>query len=152
MTHDHHDHDHHDHDHHDHDHDHGHDRQFYGVIPVFLVDDVVATAEYYRDVLGFEVDFIYGEPATYASVSRDDAIINLSRSEPPGRRNSVSTLSAGNGVDAYIVVSDIDDVYEEVVSHGARTTMAPADQDYGMREFLIEDMNGYRLLLGEDIE
>jgi hypothetical protein len=27
---------------------------FYGALPVFRVEDVTTTAEYYRDVLGFE--------------------------------------------------------------------------------------------------
>ena len=130
-------------------HEHG-ERHFFGVVPVFLVDDVVAAAEYYRDVLGFEVDFIYGEPAMYASVSRDDAIINFSRSEPSGRRNSISAAGAGSGVDAYVVVSDVDDLHEELTAHGARVVAAPASQDYGMREFVLEDPNGYRLALAEE--
>jgi uncharacterized glyoxalase superfamily protein PhnB len=138
---------------HDHDHDHEHgERHFFGVIPVLLVDDVVASAEYYRDVFGFEVDFIYGEPPSYASVSRNDAIINLSKSEPPGRRNSVVAAGPGNGVDAYIVVSDVDEVYEEMRSHGANVVFEPVSLAYGMREFHVEDPNGYRLALAEETE
>jgi uncharacterized glyoxalase superfamily protein PhnB len=144
----------HDHDHHDHDHDHVHagDRHFFGVIPVFLVDDVTMTAEFYRDVLGFEVDFVYGDPVIYASVSRDDAIINFSRSDPPGRRNGVAVAGPGNGTDVYIVVSDIDDLYDELKLHGAKVLMEPDTYDYGMREFKIEDVNGYHILFGEETE
>lgn len=142
----------HEHEHEDDEHHHGGERHFYGVLPVFLVDDVVEAAEFYRDSLGFEVNFIYGEPASYASVSRDDAIINFSLSDPPGRRNSVSATGPGNGVDAYIVVSDVDDVYEEVTHHGASTLGAPQTHEYGMREFIIEDINGYRLTVGEEVE
>jgi predicted enzyme related to lactoylglutathione lyase len=127
-------------------------RHFYGVLPVFLVDDVAGTAVYYRDVLGFDVDFLYGEPPIYASVSRDDAIINLSKSEPPGRRNSVSSTGPGNGFDAFIVVSDVDDVYEELKTHGANIVSELASRDYGMREFHIEDCNSYRLALAEEID
>lgn len=139
---------------HDHDHEHSHagERHFYGVIPVFLVDDVIATVEYYRDVLGFEVDFVYGDPPIYGSVSREDAIINVSKSDPSGRRNSVAAAGTGNGVDAYVVVSDIDDVYEELKHHGATIAVEIKSQDYGMREFQIEDLNGYKLALAEEIE
>jgi uncharacterized glyoxalase superfamily protein PhnB len=140
---------------HDHEHDHSHEhepRYFFGVIPVLLVDDVVASAEYYRDVLGFDVDFIYGDPPAYASVSRNDAIINLSKSEPPGRRNSVAAAGPGNGVDIYIVVSDVDEVFEELRSHGARVLVEPVSLAYGMREFHVEDPNGYRLALAEETE
>jgi uncharacterized glyoxalase superfamily protein PhnB len=141
----------HDHDH-DHDHQHAGERHFFGVIPVFLVDDVLETVEYYRDILGFEVDFVYGEPAVYGSVSRDDAIINFTMSSPPGRRNGVSSAGVGNGVDAYIVVSDVDDVCEELKQHGARVVVEPESHDYGMREFQIEDLNSYRLILAEEID
>jgi uncharacterized glyoxalase superfamily protein PhnB len=143
----------HDHDHSDEpEHSHGGERRFFGVIPVFLVDDVIETAGYYHDVLGFEVDFVYGEPPIYGSVSRDDAILNFSQSDPPGRRNSVSTAGTGNGVDAYIVVSDIDDLYEELQHHGAKVVVAIESHDYGMREFQIEDINGYKIALAEEIE
>lgn len=127
-------------------------RHFYGVLPVFLVDDVVQTAQYYRDVLGFQVDFVYGEPPAYASVSRDDAIINFSRSEPPGRRNNVARAGAGNGVDALIVVGDVDELYEELRQHGATVVAEPRSQDYGMREFHIEDCNSYRIAIAAEIE
>ena len=139
------------HDEHDH-HEHVGERHFYGVIPVFLVDDVVKTVEYYRDVLGFEVDFVYGEPPIYASVSRDDAILNFSQSSPAGRRNSVANTGTGNGVDAYVVVNDVDDLYDELKRQGATIVAELQSQAYGMREFQIEDCNRYRLALAEEIE
>ena len=146
----------HEHDH-DHDHDHFHDdevgpRHFYGALPVFLVDDVVQTVEYYRDVMGFEVDFLYGTPPTYASVSRDDAIFNFTLSNPPGRRNSVSIAGVGNGVDSYMVVGDVDEVYEELRENGANVVVPIASQEYGMREFHIEDLNGYRIAIAEETD
>jgi uncharacterized glyoxalase superfamily protein PhnB len=145
----------HDHDHEEHDHDEDLEvgpRHFFGVLPVFLVDDVVQTVEYYRDVMGFEVDFLYGTPPTYASVSRDDAIINFTLSDPPGRRNSISNAGIGNGVDAYMVVSDVDEVYEELREHGANVVVPIASQEYGMREFHIEDLNSYRIAIAEETD
>ena len=146
----------HDDDHDEHDHDDADlevgPRHFFGILPVFLVDDVVQTVEYYRDVMGFEVDFLYGTPPTYASVSRDDAIINFTLSDPPGRRNSVRTAGLGNGVDAYMVVSDVDEVYEELREHGANVVVPIASQEYGMREFHIEDLNNYRIAIAEETD
>jgi uncharacterized glyoxalase superfamily protein PhnB len=127
-------------------------RHFFGILPVFLVDDVVATAEYYRDVLGFEVDFVYGDEPIYARVMRNDAIIDLSRSDPPGRRNGVSAAGPGNGVDALIVVSDIDELFEEFRERGAQIRHDIASHDYGMRDFQIEDANGYVLVFTEEID
>ena len=40
-----------------------------GIIPQFLVDDLERAIAYYRDNLGFELDFVY--ESFYSSVSRD---------------------------------------------------------------------------------
>jgi len=127
-------------------------KAFYGAVPVFLVDDVVPTVEYYRDRLGFEVDFVYGDPPNYGSVSRGGAVFNFAKSEPPGRRNSVLRAGPGTGVDAYVVVRDIDEIFEELKERGAQMRTSPASHDYGMREFKIEDTNGYIIVFAEEIE
>ena len=90
-------------------------------MPVFLVDDVRLTAEYYRDVLGFEVDFLYGEPPTYASVSRDDADHRLQHAaNPPGARNSVKVSGVERTAPTrYIVVSDVEEIYDRDPEKGA---------------------------------
>ena len=152
MTHDHDDHEGHNHgDDDDHFHEIG-PRHFFGVVPVLLVDDVLATVEYYRDSLGFEPDFMFEDPPTYASVSREDAIINFSLSNPPGRRNSIAAAGPGNGTDLYIVVKDVDDIHTEFQLQGVDILLEPDDSSYGMREFKIQDMNGYQIIFGEEID
>lgn len=46
-----------------------------GIAPQFLVDDLKAAIAYYRDKLGFDVDFCY--ESFYASVSRNGFAIHL---------------------------------------------------------------------------
>ena len=46
-------------------------------MPVLYVSDVQAAANFYRDKLGFTIDFLHGQPVFYASVSRDEACIHL---------------------------------------------------------------------------
>jgi uncharacterized glyoxalase superfamily protein PhnB len=136
-------------------HEHNHEvgpRHFFGVVPVLLVDDVLATVDFYREALGFEADFLYDNPPTYASVSRDDAIVNFALSVPAGRRNGVSQAGPGNGTDLYVVVGDINDVFEEFAQAGVSILSDPVNTDYGMREFKIEDLNGYQIIFGEEIE
>jgi uncharacterized glyoxalase superfamily protein PhnB len=125
---------------------------FYGVVPIFLVDDVGAAAEYYRDVLGFEVEFLYGDDPTYGRVTRDDAIIDFARSEPPGARNSVKASGSTFGADAVIVVSNVEDVYVEIQEKGAKVIERLAPREYGALDCMIEDLNGYRLTIGGDLE
>jgi catechol 2,3-dioxygenase-like lactoylglutathione lyase family enzyme len=132
---------------HEYEHVHG-PRHFHGVVPVFLVDDVEATAQYYRDVLGFEVDFVWGDDASYGRVVRDDAIIDFVRAEPAGARNSIASSGASHGSDALIVVSDVEEVYIEVQEKGATVIERLEAREYGMLDCMIEDPNGYRLTIG----
>ena len=137
----------------DHHHDHHHGpRHFHGVVPVFLVDDVEATAQYYHDVLGFEVDFVWGDDRTYGRVVRDDAIIDFVRSDPPGARNSIAASGVSQGTDALIVVSDVEEVYIELQEKGVTVLERLAARDYGMLDCMIEDLNGYRLTIGGGLE
>jgi uncharacterized glyoxalase superfamily protein PhnB len=128
------------------------ERHFFGVVPVFLVDDVVATAEHYRDALGFEIDFVYGEEPMYSRVTRGDAVLDFSLSRPPGRRNSVTAAGPGGGVDALVVVNDVDGLYQELIARGAKITRDLASHEYGMREFHTEDINGYVIVFTQEIE
>jgi uncharacterized glyoxalase superfamily protein PhnB len=134
-----------------HDSDSGAGLRFYHTVPVFLVDDIKAATEYYRDRLGFTIEFLYGEPPTYASVCRDDVSINFSTSNPPGRRNGMAGAGPGNGTDVYVIVGAIDELYEELKSRNIKLVHDIASYDYGMREFGIEDPNGYRLLFGQEV-
>ena len=46
-------------------------------VPVIFVADVKASAEFFNKTLGFETNFLHGEPPFYGSVSRDGATIHL---------------------------------------------------------------------------
>jgi uncharacterized glyoxalase superfamily protein PhnB len=129
----------------EHEHVHG-PRHFDAAAPVLRVPDVVAAAEHYRDCLGFEISFLWGEPPTYATTHRDHVLIHFTKSDvtPTPQPDSVSNI--------YVFVSDIDDVYEELKGRGARIAAELETWPYGMREFTVEDPYGYRLCFGEGVE
>jgi catechol 2,3-dioxygenase-like lactoylglutathione lyase family enzyme len=124
--------------------------RFYRTEPVLLVHDVAKTAEFYRDKLGFHIDFLYGDPPIQAGISRGDwtasgAIIQLSQI-PPER--SIVPLSGY----LYIFVGrDIDSLYETY--QAARVTIRdePTSYPWGLREFAIEDNNGHILRFGTHV-
>lgn len=127
-----------------HGHEHG-PRHFFGAAPVFRVEDVAAAAEYYRDNLGFEIRFLMGEPPAYATTARGDAAIHFSKAEETAIRNG----GVGN---VYVFVSDVDGLYEELTARGVKVVAELETWAYGMREFAVEDLNGYRLCFGEGVE
>ena len=51
--------------------------RFSRAVPVILVANVQASAEFFRDTLGFSIDFLHGHPPFYGAVSRDDACVHL---------------------------------------------------------------------------
>jgi uncharacterized glyoxalase superfamily protein PhnB len=68
-------------------------------------------------------------------------------------KSDVAPAPGGDSVsNIYVFVSDIDDVYEELKGRGAKIAAEPETWPYGMREFAVEDLNGYRLCFGEGVE
>ena len=124
----------------------------WGIAPYLIVDDVVATAEYYRDKLGFRFDRFWGEPPRFCMVNRGGVIIMLSQPEQAGRMRPNHLVDPEQTIwDAYVWVDDADALHAEFTSRGVTIARAICDQAYGCRDFDIEDCNGYRLCFGHDL-
>jgi len=117
--------------------------QLRAIAPQFVVADVVKAAEYYRDVLGFQILGYFLDPPVFAIVSRDGVELQFGKSDqgvvsPNVRRRR-------GGLDAYLWVTDVDTLHEEFKAQGANIIEGPVDQVYGSREIVVEDCYGYRL-------
>ena len=108
---------------------------------LFVVRDVLRSVDYYRDVLGFRVEFTYGDPTFYAGVERDNVAIHLQAASETKRQPGHGAIN--------VFVTGVDTLYQELKSRGARTTEEPADRPYGMRDFDIVDLDGNQLCFGE---
>ena len=120
------------------------------VVPYFLVDDVFATAEFYRDTLGFTFDQFFGEPPSFTIVARDDVRIMLRQvrpARPPVARLNRSVMD--DTFDAYIYVSNVDRLAAQLRAKKADIVEGPVDRIYNMRELLVRDCNGYVLAFGQ---
>jgi predicted enzyme related to lactoylglutathione lyase len=122
------------------------------IAPYFIVDDVVETANFYRDRLGFSYERFWGDPPAFCMVKRNGIVIMLSQFTIRGimRPNGIAAPD-GEAWDAYIWVEDADGLYEEFKNKGVRIARDICDQPYGNRDFDIEDINGYRLCFGHDL-
>jgi uncharacterized glyoxalase superfamily protein PhnB len=113
------------------------------VAPQLVVEDVVKTAEYYRDTLGFSVLSYFAEPPVYAIVQRDGVEIHFGKVE----NGNISNQKVRSGsFDLYIWVSDIDAVFEELKSAGADVVEGPVKRVYDSVEVVVQDCNGYSLV------
>jgi len=124
----------------------------WSVAPYFIVDDVVATANYYREQLGFHYERFWGEPACFCMVKRNGVVIMLAQFEKSGvmRPNHVVDPEGG-AWDAYLWIDDADALNAEFKAKGVKIARDICDQPYGCRDFDVEDCNGYRLCFGQDI-
>jgi uncharacterized glyoxalase superfamily protein PhnB len=116
--------------------------ELHGVQPVLRVADVSAAITFYRDVLGFEVDFIAGDPPVHARVSSGDRergyAVRL-RLIPRGD----DAAEQGRSYDWIHVGSDLDGLFEKYRAAGVEIVSAPIDQPWGLREFRIHDLDGH---------
>jgi len=125
----------------------------WSVAPYFLVADVVEAANYYRDKLGFRFDRLWGEPPSFCMVKRGGIMIMLKEvGDRGGVRPNRLADPEDESWDAYVWVDDADALYGEFTAAGVTIARGICDQPYGMRDFDIEDLNGYRLCFGHDIE
>jgi catechol 2,3-dioxygenase-like lactoylglutathione lyase family enzyme len=111
-----------------------------GSATVFVVSDIAASLAYYRDAIGFEVTFEYGQPLSYACLCRDEVGLHLLAA-------AVTKRLPGQG-GLCIFVRDVDQIYAEVSARGARLLNRPEDRDYGMRDFDVVDADGNQLTFG----
>jgi catechol 2,3-dioxygenase-like lactoylglutathione lyase family enzyme len=119
-------------------------------VPYFLVDDVFATAEFYRDVLGFTFDEFFGVPPSFVMVQRDEVNIMFRQVRPP--RTPVARPNRtvmDETFDVYVYVSNVDQLAAELRAKKADIVEGPVDRIYDMRELLVRDCNGYVIAFGQ---
>lgn len=123
--------------------------RFYDLQPVLPVANISEAVEFYRDKLGFSVDFVYGDPPDHAAVSRGEWTTNCARLQ-------FTLAAAGTTIQPvgwlyFNVGSGIDSLFLTFTGKGVTAVQAPTNQPWGMREFIIEDNNGYQLRFGTQI-
>lgn len=130
--------------------------RFESVAPQFTVPDVVHTAEYYRDVLGFRIAGYWDgsraslatePPPVFGIVGRDQIQVFFNRADgsPP------STGRVTEAYDAYFRVNGLEALAAELRARGAEILDGPEERSYGQREVVVRDCNGLILAFGEEI-
>lgn len=116
-----------------------------GIAPQFLVDDLHAAIAYYREKLGFDLDFCY--ESFYASVSRDGFAIHLKCA--PKTIADRTHRQQHEHLDVYIGVVGAASLHDELRSRGARITKPLEERPWSCRDFYVEDPDGYILCFSE---
>jgi len=98
---------------------------------VFQVADISTALAFYRDILGFTEDFRYGN---YAGVYLGNCALHLCA-------HTIWNRPLGGG--AVVIIGDEVDIYcPTIQARGATILAEPADQQYGLRDFVTRDPDG----------
>jgi len=122
--------------------------EFYGLAPQFVVPDVVRSAEYYREKLGFEILGYFLDPPVFAIVRRDGAEIHFGKSDK-GEVKVNDSVRRGLGTDAYIFISNVISLFDELRARGVKIVDGPTERPYGRTEITVVDEDGYQIVFGE---
>jgi predicted enzyme related to lactoylglutathione lyase len=115
--------------------------------PQFIVQDVARSLEFYKNYLGFEIDYLRGSPPGYAVVYRDDVYIHLCLPE-----SRSFNLVPGC---VFIAIRGIDKIWDHIKSTDTEIIDQLAERDFGsdvrFRIFTIKDPDKNVLRIGEKI-
>lgn len=108
--------------------------------PCLMVGDIRAAVEFYTTKLGFTPSFTWGEPPTFAGVMLDRMQLFFSRGAPNP-----------SGCSVYFLVGSADELCDYHRGNGVVVVEPPGDREYGIRDYLVRDLNGYHLCFGQNL-
>ena len=124
--------------------------QIASVSPVLLVQDVFDTAEYYRDVLGFQFDQIYGEPPSFVIVQRGGARLMFRQPHEGAPQPANAAITPNFPGDVFVAVDDVEALAEELRGKHAEIMSGPTfRQIWNGKELEVRDCNGRVLVFGQ---
>ncbi|MHB8635756.1 MAG: GNAT family N-acetyltransferase [Fimbriimonadaceae bacterium] len=104
---------------------------------IFAASDIAATLAYYKDVLGFESTWTWGDPPVFGSASTGGVTITFEL------RPALATMVRGHPHG--VKVEDADALFRLHTSRNAHIVSDIEDKPWGIREYTVEDLNGYHL-------
>jgi uncharacterized glyoxalase superfamily protein PhnB len=107
-------------------------------VPELPVEDVERAQHHYRDALGFEIGWLYPGKEIGAA-SRGNVALFFRRKTPPFEPAV-----------HWVFADDIDAMYDELRSSGAKVVEPLEKKPWGLRQFTVEDLDGNRFYFHHD--
>jgi lactoylglutathione lyase len=117
-----------------------------------FVADIAAMVTFYRDALGFEIEWDGTGP--YAEFKHEGVRFSMyARQELPGLLGQAPGFPSGlNGTFELAIdlprFEDVDGEFARVVAAGGQPVYAPRDEPWGMRSSMIADPEGNLIEIG----
>jgi catechol 2,3-dioxygenase-like lactoylglutathione lyase family enzyme len=114
--------------------------------PHLPVKNLRQTLDYYRDVLGFTGEWVFGDKD--GGIARDD--LRMLFAEDPDFTNDLNSFS--HRLPLMWFVSNIERIFEEFLSRNITIEDQLRDYTHGLREFAFIDLNGYYIRVAEPLD
>jgi uncharacterized glyoxalase superfamily protein PhnB len=115
------------------------DHQLWKVLPNIPLSDVAAGVAYYRDVLGFKINYAQHDLGV---MDRGDVTVLL-----------VAKTERYKGIGGcYVYVRDADALHAELRAKGAKVQEEPVSHPWGLRDFKVLDLEGNEITFGQPFE
>ena len=113
-------------------------------VPILACTSVEDTITFYVERLGFEREWVWGDPPEDGGVRRGEVQLYFMR-DPQ--------LAAGcRGREVMLFVEDVDALHAEHRRRGAPIAEPLRDEPWGLREYSVTDPHGHRLRFAESLE
>ncbi len=121
------------------------------VAPEFFVRDFAASLRFYVEKLGFQT--VRQEPG-FAVVALANAHVLLAAPDEatPGMGEWLASGPRGVGVNIRIMVDDVDALCRRLSANDVTVVRQIGDREYGLRDFIIADPDGFLLRFASPIE
>jgi uncharacterized glyoxalase superfamily protein PhnB len=119
------------------------------ISPTLAVKNMKQAIQFYRDSLGFKMGMAFpdADNPEYADLSKDGMVVMLVPAQNVGIG---AEEKLGAGVNLYMQIDgDIDEYYTELRNKGVKAIVDIKDEPFGIRDFTIEDINGYKLTFNQ---
>ena len=122
----------------------GNERKVVHTRHVLAVKDLKIEADYYKEKLGFDLDFT---APGWEFLSFGDFKVMLGECS-----DEVTAEATGNhSWFAHALVENVDEVYQEFIDRGAKILSPIADKPWGIRDFTVVTPDGHRIVFGQMI-
>lgn len=122
--------------------------EFIDLTPIIPVGDMEKTIQFYENILGFQclTPFRPGENCLYAFLKRDGILLHLHHYDEEELKNK-------GQLELRLQVRNIMPFFDELKIKGALASGVNIEEtSWDTREFLVEDCNGVKLHIFEDID
>lgn len=111
--------------------------------PTIEVGDVDATLAFWRDVAGFEVEVVMGDPPEFAMVRSGSASLGLAGSDSP----AIPAIAV-----VFVTLENLDGFVERLTAAGIALESEPTTRPWGLHDLVVRcPGNGPLIAFGERI-